>query len=235
MINQPFLFHIRDISKRIEAEHKLAEERRKRLYEITDVQEREKKRIARELHDGIGQMLFGTKIHLESLKRKVKDQGAIGEMVSDIEVELSNIIDEVRSLSRRLRPSVLDDFGLVPALEQLFDQFQKSTAVKIKVNIAKNNNRLEGRYETAIYRIIQEAMNNAVRHGRANQIWVDLEEKKSENILIVRDDGVGFELDKVEFGHGTTNMRERAETIGGIFEMSSVLNRGTVIKVIMPK
>jgi two-component system sensor histidine kinase DegS len=129
----------------------------------------------------------------------------------------------------------LDDFGLVPALEQLFDQFQKSTAVKIKVNIAKNNNRLEGRYETAIYRIIQEAMNNAVRHGRANQIWVDLEEKKSENILIVRDDGVGFELDKVEFGHGTTNMRERAETIGGIFEMSSVLNRGTVIKVIMPK
>lgn len=229
------LFHIRDVSKRIEAEEELAEERRKRLYEITDVQEREKKRIARELHDGIGQMLFGTKIHLESLKRKVKGQDAISEMVGDIEMELSNIIEEVRSLSRRLRPSILDDFGLVPALEQLFTQFQKSTSVTINVKIAKKSDRLEGRYETAIYRIIQEAMNNAVRHGQAKQIWVNLEEKKSENVLIVRDDGDGFKMDEVEFGHGTTNMKERAETIGGIFEMSSVLNRGTVIKVIIPK
>ncbi|MBL4624136.1 MAG: PAS domain S-box protein [Flavobacteriales bacterium] len=234
-LNQPaLLLHVRDITKRKEAEKELIEERRKRLFEITDIQEREKKRIARELHDGIGQMLFGTKMHLESLRRKVKGQEKITQVVTEIESELKEIIAEVRALSRRLRPSILDDFGLIPALSQLFEQFQNATDVKLKVQLVEPSKRFNSRTEVAIYRIVQEALNNAVRHGKSSIIWVYLEEHKNNTELVIRDNGEGFDSGIKEVGHGLKNMKERTETIGGQFEMSSVKGRGTVIKIVIP-
>jgi PAS domain S-box-containing protein len=234
-LDQPaLLLHVRDISKRKEAEKELIQERTKRLFEITNIQEREKRRIAKELHDGIGQMLFGAKMHLESLKQKVDGQDNIRNTVIEIEVELKDIIAEVRAISRRLRPSILDDFGLIPALNQLFEQFQNSTSVEFKIKLIEPSKRLSSRAEVAIYRIIQEAINNAVRHGQSSIIWIHFEEKGANTELIIRDNGGGFNTGNHEIGHGIKNMQERAETIGGQFEMSSVERRGTVVKAVIP-
>ncbi|MBL4651438.1 MAG: PAS domain S-box protein [Flavobacteriales bacterium] len=233
-LDQPaLLLHVRDITKRKETEKELLKERRKRLFEITDIQEREKKRMARELHDGIGQMLFGAKMHLESLKRKVEGQETIKKTVAEIESQLKDIIAEVRALSRRLRPSILDDFGLVPALKQLFEQFKNSTETELIVRLVDESVRFNPRTEVAIYRIIQEAINNSVRHGKSTIIWISLSETKQGTELIIRDNGKGFDKFEEE-GHGLKNMQERAETIGGHFEISSVENRGTVIKIVIP-
>ena len=234
-LNKPaLLLHVRDITRRKETEKALVEERRKRLFEITDIQEREKKRMARELHDGIGQMLFGAKMHLESLKRKVKGEEKLSKTVTEIESELKDIIAEVRALSRRLRPSVLDDFGLVPALEQLFEQFKNATGTELITSLVDASVRFNPRIEVAIYRIVQEAMNNSVRHGKAVIIWINLSETKRGTELIIRDNGQGFNEFGGEEGHGLRNMTERAETIGGHFEISSVEGRGTVIRIVIP-
>lgn len=235
-LNQPaLLLHVRDISKRKEAEEELIEERRRRLFEITDVQEREKKRIARELHDGIGQMLFGTKMHLESLRRKVKDNPIYLDQVQQIEQEMNNIISEVRNLSRKLRPSVLDDFGLIPALEQLLDQVKGSTNVEIIYEFHNISERVNPQVEVAIYRIVQEAINNSIRHGKSTVVWVYLEQLEDYAELLIRDNGQGFDIDdRSKMGHGLKNMHERAETMMGQFEVSSVEGRGTVIKIKIP-
>jgi len=228
------LLHVRDITKRKKAEKGLLEERRKRLFEITDIQEREKKRIARELHDGIGQMLIGAKMHLESLNRKLDGQEMITAAVCNIESELQNIITEVRALSRRLRPSILDDFGLIPALEQLFEQYQNASEVQLRSQLVEPSNRYGSKTEVAIYRIVQEAINNAVRHGNSSIIWVHLAEKNNSTELLIRDNGEGFDPATKELGHGLKNMRERTESIGGQYEMNSHEGKGTQIKVVIP-
>ena len=228
------LLHVRDITKRKVAERDLLEERRKRLFEITDIQEREKKRIARELHDGIGQMLIGAKMHLESLNRKLDGQEMITAAVCNIESALQNIITEVRALSRRLRPSILDDFGLIPALEQLFEQYQNASEVQLRSQLVEPSNRYGSKTEVAIYRIVQEAINNAVRHGNSSIIWVHLAEKSNSTELLIRDNGEGFDLVTKKPGHGLKNMRERTESIGGKYGMSSLKGKGTQIKVVIP-
>lgn len=228
------LLHVRDITKRKKAEKSLLEERRKRLFEITDIQEREKKRIARGLHDGIGQMLIGAKMHTESLKRKVQGQEIIKDVVCNIESELQNIITEVRALSRRLRPSILDDFGLIPALDQLFEQYQNASEVQLRSQLVEPLNRYGSKTEVAIYRIVQEAINNAVRHGNSSIIWVHLAENNNSIELFIRDNGEGFDPVTKELGHGLKNMRERTESIGGQFEMNSHEGKGTQIKVLIP-
>ena len=228
------LLHVRDITKRKKAEKGLLEERRKRLFEITDIQEREKKRIARGLHDGIGQMLIGAKMHLESLKRKVEGQEIVTDVVCNIETELQDIITEVRALSRRLRPSILDDFGLIPALEQLFEQYQKSTEVELRSQLIEPSNRYNSKTEVAIYRIVQEAITNAVRHGKPTIIWVHIAAKKDITELLIRDNGAGFDTLNKKPGHGLKNIRERTESIGGQYEMNSEEGKGTQIKVAIP-
>lgn len=228
------LLHVRDITKRKKAEKGLLEERRKRLFEITEIQEREKKRIARGLHDGIGQMLIGAKMHLESLKRKVEGQEIVTDVVCNIETELQDIITEVRALSRRLRPSILDDFGLIPALEQLFEQYQKSTEVELRSQLIEPPNRYNSKTEVAIYRIVQEAITNAVRHGKPTIIWVHIAAKKDITELLIRDNGAGFDTLNKKPGHGLKNIRERTESIGGQYEMNSEEGKGTQIKVAIP-
>jgi PAS domain S-box-containing protein len=228
------LLHVRDITIRKETERDLGEERRKRLSEITEIQEREKKRMARELHDGIGQMLFGAKVQLESLKRKVKSQEKITELVCDIEFELQEIIAATRALSRRLRPSVLDDFGLFPALEQLFEQYQNVAKIQLRNEVMQPSNRYGSKTEVAIYRIVQEAISNAVRHGNSSVICITLAAKNNNIELFIKDNGYGFDTAKQEWGHGLKNISERAESIGGKYEMNSIRGKGAEINVVIP-
>ena len=229
------LLHIRDITKRKIAERNLLEERRKRLFDITQIQEKEKKRIAKDLHDGVGQMLFGVKMQVDELKRKTKNDQVLAK---EIDKSLRKVIAEVRSMAFQLRPSVLDDFGLSSALKLLFDQLMKSNhQLTIDFKVEGMDERVNPNTEIAIYRIVQEAVSNSLKHGEAEKIFVYLQKNKQHTELIVRDNGKGFdtqETNQAKFGNGLINMKERAEMLNGTFDISSVGNRGTLIKVIIP-
>jgi PAS domain S-box-containing protein len=170
---------LRDITRRKKAEFQVQEEKNKRLIDITYIQEKEKKRIARELHDGLGQMLFSTKLKVEKLKKSNLLDAELKKQLQEIENQIKDTIHETRNMARMLRPSVLDDFGVVPALEQLFEMISNGTEVDITFEKPKNvesNKQLD----LAIYRIVQETLSNAIKHGKATKINVSLQPLKNE-------------------------------------------------------
>lgn len=226
---------LRDISWRKEAEAGLREEKRKRLLDVTHIQEREKKRFARELHDGLGQLLFGTKMKLDKLRKKVMGNNEIAPLIEGLEKGLLQSMQETRRLSRALRPSVLDDFGLIAALEQLFEQYNDGTSVEVKLKTKLKGVKISAQADIAIYRIVQESLNNATRHGKASTIYVSLVEYDDVVKLSVVDNGKGFKENDFERGHGLKNITERAEVLSGHVEINSEKNEGTTINVVMPK
>lgn len=226
---------LRNITRRKEAEQQLKEEKRKRLLDITHIQEREKKRIARELHDGLGQLLFGTKMRVDKLSKKLSDIPSLLKLSKGIEDALTQSMNEARRLSRALRPSVLDDFGVIAALEQLFEQYNQGTHLEVKLKTKLYNVKISNQADIAIYRIVQEALSNATRHGRATTVYVTIIEHDDFVKLSIVDNGKGFEMSNSKNGHGLKNITERAEILGGELIISTERNKGTTINVIIPK
>lgn len=226
---------IRNITKRKRIEQQLVAEKRKRLFEITEIQEREKKRLARELHDGIGQLIFGTKIQFDALKSKIKTSDSGLKIIDNIDADLKNLIGEIRLLSHRLRPSILDDFGINIALKQLFSQISESKKLQIHAKLFSFPNRIHSMAEIVIYRIVQEALKNAIVHGKSKAIWIDLDIDDTHTNLTIKDNGTGFILkNKEASGLGIKHMEERAETLNGIFNIISNPKEGTTITVKFP-
>lgn len=226
---------LRNITRRKQAEQKLKEEKRKRLLDITHIQEREKKRIARELHDGLGQLLFGTKMKLDKLAKKLKTEEKLMELVEGVENGLTQSMQETRRLSRALRPSVIDDFGVIAALEQLFEQYNHGTGVEVKLKTKLKNVKISNQADIAIYRIVQESLSNATKHGKADTVYVSIVEHDNYVKLSIVDNGKGFTQVGMEKGHGLKNITERAEIIGGEVIVNTEKNVGTTINVIIPK
>ncbi|MBI5576624.1 MAG: hypothetical protein HY896_09725 [Deltaproteobacteria bacterium] len=231
-----------DIVRRIEAEEALREARKaqdqvRRLSDsILASQERERAAVSRELHDGLGQVL--TALHLDTvwLRERLKeaDAGASGraqEMCGLIDMA----IDEVRGMATRLRPGVLDNLGLVDALDWYVSDFGKRTGVAsafrhFGVPMA------EDRIATSVYRIVQEALTNVIRHSGASRVDVFLKGESGILTLSVEDNGKGFYLRDLSdsVGLGVVGMRERAELIGGTLEIRSEPGGGTVVFMKVP-
>ena len=201
---------------------------------ILEGQEEERKRLSRELHDGVGQMLSAMKLLLESITPTAKPmQGRM----NDAKSLTKSIIQEVRRVSFNLTPSSLDDFGLVPAIKKFCDEINSVTKTNIQfLNETKFINRLESHTETNLYRIIQESVNNALKYAKAANITVKF--SHSVNILNISiiDDGKGFDYERIsgsghfeKAGHGVFNMRERASFIGANFKIDTELGKGTQI------
>lgn len=202
---------------------------------ILEGQEEERKRLSRELHDGVGQMLSAMKLQLESItpsssqlmKNRLKE--SLGLMKS--------IIQEVRRVSFNLTPSSLDDFGLVPAVKNFCEEIDAVTKTKIHfVNETRFINRLDSAVETNLYRIIQEAVNNALKYAKASEIIVKFSHNINSLNIVITDNGKGFDYDRVDrsghfekVGHGIFNMKERAAFIGGVFKLETELGTGTQI------
>jgi signal transduction histidine kinase len=201
---------------------------------LVNAQETERARIARELHDEIGQALTGIKLGLEIALRRAPDQ-APGPL-ADIRASVNELIARVRELSRDLRPAVLDDFGLLPALTSHFDGYSRRTGIRVSFEHGSlDGTRFPPEVETAAYRIIQEALTNVARYAGVNEVSVSVH---TGDVLEVRveDHGKGFETDGTPpaGSGGLTGMRERAMMLGGEFHLASAPARGTRIQVSLP-
>jgi two-component system NarL family sensor kinase len=202
--------------------------------QILVAQETERRRIAAELHDGVNQLLASIKFRLAHLDGKVDGEAA--ELVTQGAQILERAVNEVRRISKNLRPSELDDFGLIAAVEELIQEFEKRTKVKVAFKRSPMSRRLPPQVELAIYRILQEALANIEQHAQARRATITLNVDARFATLNVIDDGRGFEVqsaraEKRDRGLGLINMRERAEALGGVFAIKSAPAKGAEIVV----
>ncbi|SDS36804.1 PAS domain S-box-containing protein [Paenibacillaceae bacterium GAS479] len=195
---------------------------------MMQIQEEERRRFSRELHDGIGQSLFSFKISLDRILSDSADPRLEG-LLS----EVSQLMEEVRGMAWELRPSVLDDLGIVPALRTYIQNFEKHYGIRVQFNYGLSG-RPELAAETALYRIVQEALTNTGKYAGVSEVSVSLQEKDGLLEAVIRDSGVGFELKKQPRGVGLFSMEERARAAGGRLEIESSPGDGTVVRLLLP-
>jgi two-component system NarL family sensor kinase len=221
-------------------ERRLADAKLKQLTQrVLDAQEEERGRVARELHDGISQILVGIRYALDTARRRLDrgDQSAAEPLGRGIET-LGDAIAEVRRISRDLRPGTLDDLGLGPALKTLVEDFGERTGLATTFETVVFRNRLDSNAKIALYRIAQEALTNIERHAGATRVHVDLRGHKRGATLRIEDDGRGVKATHRSgpaAGIGLRNMQERVEQLDGTLQISgNAEGRGTVIEVTVP-
>lgn len=214
---------------------------RQRILEATlSGQEEERRRIARELHDGLGQVLTTLMVGLRTIEESSEDD-AIKGFARDLRRIGGDAHDDVRRISRGLRPAVLDDSGLIPALERLLDDVRIAHATSTHLNFeGAERPRLSADIETAIYRIVQEAIANAIRHGHATKINVTLRSQQDSVAIEIEDNGSGFELNATLNRYtgagpfGLLSIGERARLLDGEATIESTPDKGTLVKVHIP-
>ncbi|HHX8283659.1 TPA: cache domain-containing protein [Vibrio diabolicus] len=216
-------------------EHRLADKNLKELAHKTVMfQEDEKKHLARELHDGINQLLVSSKCHLDLMSHRLEDE-KLKSHLDKSQRSLVTAINEVRHISHQLRPSALDDIGLEAALTTLLQDFHSHSGIDIESNFDTQQYKLTSEVATTLYRVAQESLNNIEKHARAKKVTVTLQKMGNMLQLLIRDDGVGFVVNQAvhQQGIGLRNMQERVEFIGGEFELMSELGLGTEITVLL--
>jgi two-component system, NarL family, sensor kinase len=223
-------------------ERRLADAKLKKLTQrIIETQEEERGRVARELHDGISQILVSVKYALElALSRAKNKRSGVAGSIQKSADGLNTAIREVRRISRDLRPSVLDDLGLAPALESLADEFSKRTGVKVEIKTLSFGKRLSKDAKTTLFRVAQEALTNIERHARADHVRIELSAPKGAATLCISDNGKGFDMHRLNGktsavpGIGLSNMQERIEHQNGELQVISSA-KGTTIQARLPK
>jgi len=200
------------------------------LRRVVAAQELERRRLARELHDETGQALTSILLGLKSLE-ETADPAAVEALREQVVATLQ----DVRRLAVELRPKVLDDFGLVPALERLTQTFAEQTGLKVTFESGLGNDRLPGEVETALYRIVQESLTNIVKHADARTVSVVLAQKPNAVVAVIEDDGRGFDAADVrDEALGLDGMRERAALVDGRLQVESTEGSGTTIVAEVP-
>jgi PAS domain S-box-containing protein len=208
-------------------------------YQLLDAQETERRAIARELHDEIGQQLTSVQLNLQTLDTSITDsenQDRLEETMQTIE----NVLEQVRDLSRTLRPAILDDFGLAPALKWYVERQAKRAGFQFEFHADAFAQRLPEEVETVCFRVAQETVTNIVRHSHAHQVLVELREQPNQIILTIQDDGRGFDvadaLARAVSGNsfGLLGMRERVALVGGEVAIQSAPQQGTRVCAQIP-
>ncbi|CDU03627.1 cache domain-containing protein [Vibrio sp. 1CM2L] len=216
-------------------EHRIADNNLKELAHKTVMfQEDEKKHLARELHDGINQLLVSSRCHLELLGNKLQNEDLKAHL-NKSQHSLMRAIEEVRHISHQLRPSSLDDIGLEAALSSLLLDFQAHSGIEVETLFSTQQGKLKSEAATTLYRVVQESLNNIEKHAQATKVTVIAQQIGNVLQLLIQDDGVGFNTYKAmeKRGIGLRNMRERVEFIGGDFELMSEIGLGTEITVLL--
>jgi signal transduction histidine kinase len=203
------------------------------LGRVVEAQEAERRRIARELHDDTGQSLVSVLMGLR-LAEGSDDPVETRRMLAELRETITNSIRDLRALAVELRPTALDDFGLEPALERLTDTFARRTALTIELQTLGLEVRLPPAVETALYRIVQESLTNIAKHAGAGIVSVVAQCHTDRAVVIVEDDGRGFDTGASAGGLGLISMRERAELVGGTLRLESSPGAGTTIAVEVP-
>ncbi|MCA1040488.1 sensor histidine kinase [Bacillus infantis] len=205
---------------------------------IIEAQEEERKRLSREIHDGPAQMMANVMMRSDLVERMYKERGP-GEALNEIKSlkkMVRNALYEVRRIIYDLRPMALDDLGLVPTLKkylQTIEEYHHHT--KITFANLGDDKRLPSKYEVALFRLIQESVQNALKHAEAKEINVKLEITSSKVTVVVKDDGKGFDIkQKKQESFGIMGMNERVELLDGQLSIDSKINKGTLVIIQVP-
>jgi PAS domain S-box-containing protein len=215
-------------------------------------QEEERRAVARELHDEIGQTLTGLVMHLGMAKSLLpKSPGPARNILEQSEALIQETLERTRAVIAGLRPQVLDDLGLVPALRRLGEEFQENTGVTVEIETDHLTQRLPAPIETALFRIVQEALTNVRKHAQARRVSIALSREGEQVVLSVQDDGVGFEQQAarsamnnamileggwtIPYGHfGLLGIQERVMQLGGRLQITSAPGQGATLRVELP-
>ncbi len=212
--------------------------RRELLQRLLVAQEEERRRIAQDLHDHAGQMMTALIIQLAHLvSRAESEDGAMAASLRKLHDLAQQGLDELRKLVYELRPSILDDLGLGPAVRWYADTYVRPAGLQTDVRIADLGDRLPQEVETVAFRIVQEAVTNALRHAQAIRLEIHVDIKGGSLLVMVRDDGVGFDPEdgnRERRTLGLHGMRERAQLVGGSLQILSVPGVGTTVLARLP-
>ena len=204
------------------------------------VQEDERRRLARELHDGIGQTLTALKNQLEVTRQDRGLAEAVDERIGEALRMAAQALDDTRELSRLLRPAVLDDLGLEPALSWLARTVRERFAIDVDLDVRGLDDRLDPEIETLAFRVVQEALTNVAKHSSATSAKIRVERSPSHLRIRMSDEGRGFDPSRVfdpvhrDGGVGLRGMRDRAELFGGTLGIDSAAGRGTRLEIVVP-
>jgi signal transduction histidine kinase len=200
---------------------------------IVTAQEEERRTISRELHDEVGQCLTALLMEIDEMAATPDPQGAFRKGLEKVKPLLENCINVVRDMSLLLRPSMLDDLGLVAALEWQAREVGKRTDLVVKVRAEEVADSLPEEHKSCVYRVSQEALSNCVRHAKATKVSIVVRQERGRLLLRIEDDGNGFDASRVR-GLGLVGMSERVAHLRGKFEIESKQNRGTSIRIELP-
>ncbi|ULA66135.1 MAG: Histidine kinase domain-containing protein [Nitrospira sp.] len=205
---------------------------------ILTAQEEERRRIAQDLHDDVNQRLALLMLELQGVDRQIGASPATAQDgVRNVLKGLEELSDDVRYMAYRFHPSILDDLGLKAALQRLLDDFSARTGVKALFVHQPLDHQLDKTASTALYRVVQESLSNIARHAKATRVEVEVTIEEVGVVVVVRDDGKGFDqltVERCEGGLGLLNMRERLLSVQGTCEVESCPGKGTTVSMYVP-
>jgi PAS domain S-box-containing protein len=201
--------------------------------QLNDVLEDERSRIAREIHDELGQQLTGLKMSLSSLRKMKTGDETFRGIVTDILTGIETTIQSLRNFSTELRPGILDTLGMIPSIEWLVREFEKKSGITCSLKVKVRQNVFEKTISTTYFRICQEALTNILKHAEATKVMIEVAQVQNRLSLVVADNGKGIATEKMNdhYSMGLLGMRERAKLIGGDLEIDSQRGAGTSIKI----
>jgi signal transduction histidine kinase len=232
-----------NVSLRLEMQdrRRIEEERTRLLRRIVTTQEEERRRIARDIHDQLGQQITALRLKIATLANGNKLGSGFDQQIAGLQEVAAKLDSEVGFLAWELRPAALDDLGFAAATRNFVAEWSKHYSIHAELHTGNVEGiRLSEEVETNLYRITQEALNNIAKHAEAKSVNVVIERRKEEIVLIIEDDGKGFELTGIEQGRetgsalGLLGMRERAAIVGGALEVESAPGSGTTIFARVP-
>lgn len=233
-INVALNYLNRDL-KKMNTQLEQLKDKRALSVKIIEAQEEERKRIAREIHDGPAQAMANVLLKSELCEKLITKD------IEQAKIELKNLknivqqsLKEVRKIIYDLRPSALDDLGLIPALSRYIKNFSEETGIFVDFSVLSDYKRLSPEIEITCFRVVQEALTNIKKHSKAKNASVKFEFGMRFISIIIKDDGIGFDKENIGQGYGLMGMKERVEILNGKFEISSFKNKGTQIYISIP-
>jgi signal transduction histidine kinase len=234
------VIRLRVVERRSEEQRSIAEEAERQMrllsQQLVATQEEERKKLSRELHDHVGQMLTALRMELGRIDRAKSAAGpTIPGAVAECRHLVDNVVRTVRDLALGLRPSMLDDFGLQPALEWHIRDISRRHRITIDLAANGDFESLPDPWRTCVYRVVQEALTNCVRHARASRIQVTLTGRGPGLEVSVTDDGVGFDRARWQPGLGLRGIEERVRELKGTLQIRTAPNAGTAVTILLPQ
>jgi signal transduction histidine kinase len=228
---------VQRLEREADARYKEVEEARRELRKLSDrlvtAQEEERRNLSRELHDEIGQAMSAMLVELGRLEAAPLESGIRRDRLQTVRRMAEASVGMVRNMALLLRPSMLDDLGLIPALRWQAREVTRRTGLKVKMVADELADGLPDSHRTCVYRVVQEALNNCAKHSQATEIRVIVRQNQDGLSVSVQDDGIGFDP-RQEKGMGLLGMEERVERLGGLLSIESQPGNGTVLSIDFP-